>query len=304
MWGGQGPWGNLSKTRDLWKFSVGDESWTKQPAANVDTFMSIKRTADAAVTQCNDMGFWAGGYGSVWTDPSFAAGDLAVPVPGMLTYNLTSGVWANESMIGLNSFETLISATAACLPSFGTSGKGMVLTVGGEIARRDGYNSSEPNMIGFGNLTFWDIETKTWFSQKATGDVPALRSKFCVADVAGPNGTHEIFLFGGSNTAINVSYQDVYVLSIPGFVWMKTSVTTTGGPRTTHKCIIAGNRQMIIVGGRNPDLSFSAAYRDADPWTNGINVLDISSLSWNSQFDPDAASYESPSAVSDWYDAG
>ncbi|KAK9769900.1 hypothetical protein SCAR479_13445 [Seiridium cardinale] len=300
MWGGQGPWGNLSKTRDLWKFSADGESWTKQPAANADVFMSLKRSSYAAITQCNGMGFFIGGIGSVWTDQSFAAGDLSVPVPGMLTYNLTSGVWANESTAGMNSYETYISGTAACLPSFGTSGKGMIMTLGGEISRREGYNSSEPNLVSLGNLTFWDIETESWFSQEATGDIPTPRSKSCIVDVEGPNGTHEIFLFGGYDTLNLVSFQDVYVLSIPGFVWVKADVTT-GGPRTAQQCIVAGNRQMIVVGGKNPDLNYIGGYRDPDPWTNGINVLDMTSLSWNSAFDPNAAAYESPSAVIKWY---
>ncbi|KAH8199203.1 hypothetical protein TruAng_006609 [Truncatella angustata] len=303
MWGGQGPWGNLSKTKDLWKFSANENSWRKQPAANVDIFMSIKRTSNAAVTQCNGMGFFIGGMGSVWTDSSFAAGDLAVPSPGMLTYNITSGVWANESLAGLNSYETYISGSAACLPSFGTSGNGMVLALGGEISRRSGYNSSEPNLIGLGNLSFWDIETKTWFFQQTTGDIPSPRSKFCVVDVAGQNGTHEIFLFGGYDGSNQASFQDIYVLSVPGFVWIKSSVSTDG-PRTSQQCIVAGKRQMIIVGGMNPDLDYYPALRDPDPWPNGINVLDISSLSWNSEFDPDAAAYESPDAVTKWYNAG
>ncbi|KAI1871918.1 hypothetical protein JX265_005904 [Neoarthrinium moseri] len=304
MWGGQGPWGNLSKTRDLWRFeqegSAG--SWSKQAAANPDVFMSIKRSTVAEITTCNGMGFYAGGFGSVWTDNSFATGSLGTPVPGMLTYNMTSGIWTNNSMAAVNRYETLIGGSAACLPSFGTSGKGMMMTIGGEIARREGYNSSEPNLVGLGNLTFWDIETQTWFSQQTTGDIPSPRSKFCTASADSPNGSVEIFLWGGYDALNKISFQDVYVLSIPGFVWIKTNVKT-GGPRAGQQCIMYG-RQMFVIGGKNSDKGFTASFRDPDPWINGIHVLDVSSLSWSSKYDAEAADYESPSVVNEWYSAG
>jgi hypothetical protein len=101
MWGGQGPWGNLPKTKDLWKYSADDQSWEKQAASNVDFFMSIKRTVMSGITQCNDMGLFIGGYGGIWTDPSFAVGDISTPSPGMLSYNITSGIWDNESIVEL-----------------------------------------------------------------------------------------------------------------------------------------------------------------------------------------------------------
>ncbi|KAI0131899.1 hypothetical protein BJ170DRAFT_691121 [Xylariales sp. AK1849] len=304
-WGGQGPYGNLSKTRDLWKFEADGSGgeWKKQPAANVDVFMSIVRTTNAAWTTCNGMGFYLGGFGSVWTDSAFAPGSLSTPVPGMLTYNLTSGVWANESMAGLNTFETLMTGTASCLPSFGTSGQGMMLTLGGEISRRDEYNSSEPNLVGLSNLTFWDINTKTWYSQQTTGDIPTPRSRFCVAGVAGRDGTYEFFVFGGYDASSQTSFDDIYVLSIPGFVWFKADITTKG-PRTGQQCIVTGNRQMIIVGGANPNLAFLDMFRDVDPWINGIGVIDVTELSWSGSFDANAAAYESPDVVKTWYNAG
>jgi hypothetical protein len=307
MWGGQGPWGNLSKTRDLWKFEqdgTAGGSWAKQTAANVDVFLTILRSTNAASTTCNGVGFYVGGYGSVWTDSAFAAGgSLSVPVPGMLTYNVTTGSWANESTAGLNNLQTLISGSAACLPTFGSGGQGVVMVLGGEVAQKTGYNSSAPNLVGLGNVTFWDIGTKTWYSQQTTGDIPTPRSRFCVVGSDGPNGTHEIFLFGGYDASTSTGFQEIYVLSIPGFVWIKADITT-GGTRASQQCVLAGNRQMIVVGGNDPVKSFTASYQDVDPWTNGIGVIDVSALSWKDSFDPDAQAYASPDVVTSWYSAG
>ena len=102
-WAGQGPWGNVSKSKDLWRFRVSSTSspgeikeWVKQPAANMDVFLRLVRVKDAASTTCLDAGYSLGGYGTALTDPEhFEYSDIDVPVTGMLVYNMTSRIWAN-----------------------------------------------------------------------------------------------------------------------------------------------------------------------------------------------------------------
>ncbi len=296
MWGGQAPYGNLSRTKDLWKFQAdgtGGGAWSKEPGVNT---LSLVRSKEAGATTCNGAGFFVGGYAYVWTDPDFMDN---VPTPGMLTYNTTSGAWANESTIDLNAFGTFMRGTASCLPAFGSRGRGLVLLLGGEVARRDAFGIDRPSFVGFNNVSFWDVGTRTWASQATTGDVPGPRSMFCTVGAAGRNGTHELVIFGGFDGESKTIYEDMYVLSIPGFVWFKLG-PTMGGPRINQACALAGDRQMVVVGGQ----SDADLVRDKDPWPHGIGIFDISTLSWSSGFDAQAEPYESPGIVQDWYNAG
>ncbi|KAK8041034.1 kelch repeat [Apiospora phragmitis] len=307
LWGGQGPWGNLTKDKALWEFEAGSQQWSKKVASNVDVFMNLVRSSLAARTTCRGTGFYLGGFASVWTDPSAKAGGNDFPVPGLLTYDMASGGWANQSTDALNTYGTIVSGTLSCLPTFGTDNRGLIMVVGGEIARPDDYDPKKDGLMSLSNITFWDMETATWHSQLATGDIPLPRSRACVVAAAAPGGgSYELFMYGGYDAASNKSMTDVYVLSVPGFVWFKADLDT-GSPRVGQACALMGgqdSRQMVVVGGANKDLQYFPMFRDPDPWSNGINVLDLSALQWKSQYDPTTPAYEPPAMVKDWYNAG
>ncbi|KAK7911130.1 Kelch repeat-containing protein [Apiospora marii] len=307
MWGGQAPWGNYTKEKALWGFDASSQQWSKKTPSNVDVFMNFVRSSLAARTTCRGTGFYLGGFASVWTDPSVKAGGNDFPVPGMLTYDMASGGWANQSTTSLNTYGNLVGGSLSCLPNFGKDNKGLVMLLGGEIARPDDYNPKSDGLVSLSNITFWDMATETWHSQLATGDIPSPRSRACVVAAASPNGgSYELFMYGGYDAAANRSMTDVYVLSVPGFVWFKADLAT-GAPRVSQACAVLGGqrgRQMVVVGGANNDLPFYNKFRDPDPWPNGINVLDLTDLQWKEQYDHAAAAYEPPAMVKDWYNAG
>ena len=91
---------------------------------------------------------------------------------------------------------------------------------------------------------------------------------------------------------------DMYVLSLPGFVWFK--INSTSAARSSHQCIVANNRQMIVVGGfgANPN------YNVPDDWAQGLGVFDLTSLSWKRSYDADAEPYKPAQAIADWYKNG
>ena len=97
---------------------------------------------------------------------------------------------------------------------------------------------------------------------------------------------------------------EVYVLSLPSFVWFKANYTSSD-PRAQHTCNIAGNRQMLSIGGYNPSAtSFSAAINDTDPYWEGIKVFDLTALQWTNYYNASAAPYTAPTAVATHYAAG
>ncbi|KAK8047911.1 hypothetical protein PG996_015975 [Apiospora saccharicola] len=307
MWGGQGPWGNLTKEKALWGFDAGSQQWSKKAPSNVDVFMNLVRTSLAARTTCRGVGFYLGGFVSVWTDPSAKAGGNNFPAPGMLTYDMESGGWANQSTTALNTYGNIVGGSLSCLSSFGTDSKGLVMVLGGEIARPNDYDPKTDGLVSLSNITFWDMATESWHSQLATGDIPSPRSRACVVAAAAPDGnSYELFMYGGYDAAANKSMTDVYVLSIPGFVWFKADIDT-GAPRVGQACAVLGgqgNHQMAVVGGANSDLPYYNKFRDPDPWPNAINVLDLTALQWKSEYDHAAPAYEPPVMVKDWYNAG
>jgi hypothetical protein len=100
-----------------------------------------------------------------------------------------------------------------------------------------------------------------------------------------------IQLYGGIDPTLHHNgYDDVYVLSIPSFTW--TPIFTDGAsPRWGHNCHIAGNRQMITVGGNISNTGI------CDWETKGVAVLDMSTVTWGSVFQSNQSDYQLPQAV-------
>lgn len=89
-------------------------------------------------------------------------------------------------------------------------------------------------------------------------------------------------------------YDDIWVLSIPAFQWFKLDLV--GTPRGRHECVIVGS-QLFSIGGMGKALS----HQERGEWTQGVGVLDLTTMSWADSFDPNSKQYESPQVVKDWY---
>ena len=67
----------------------------------------------------------------------------------------------------------------------------------------------------------YDIASSKWMKQAATGDIPRVRHRSCSALVPAPDlSSYQIYMFSGATTG-DVRIVDMYVLSIPAFVWRK-----------------------------------------------------------------------------------
>ena len=160
------------------------------------------------------------------------------------------------------------------------------------------------NLLDFRHIYLYDPTTKTFYNQTATGTfIPEPRYGFCSVGTPGFNGSYDIFIYGGYNPSLSVdgmmrASDAVYVLSLPGFAWFKADLTPTM-TRFLPTCDIVGpgGNQMMVVGGIDPNGNISAP----DPWTNGINIFDLSAMRWKNSYEPKNGLYESPSVVKDWY---
>lgn len=107
------------------------------------------------------------------------------------------------------------------------------------------------------------------------------------------------FVFGGYNPTNLKTFQDIHVLTLPGFQWTQIDATD-GGLRSGHACVTPGNRQMISIGGINT--KEKEPWLDEDPWPQGIGVFDMADLKWKKEYDHEAGPYEMPQSIKDWYD--
>lgn len=77
--------------------------------------------------------------------------------------------------------------------------------------------------------------------------------------------------------------------------------------RKQMTCTSTNNRQAIIVGGTNTELSSTSIdpqnWESQDPWTKGIAVFDMTGLQYVDQYDAEASLYESPNIIQDYYNS-
>ncbi|KAJ9659749.1 hypothetical protein H2201_007185 [Coniosporium apollinis] len=304
---------SISTTPDLalWKFTAdgaGGGSWSKRLPSDPAAFSNLTRPYGATVATGEEVGYALSGVMTSHSDPGFD-GD-GVPLLGLVSFNMTSGAWRNDSSIGYSSNGMGLWGHMQYVPGFGIDG--LLVMFGGQSISPDLYqpgtfSNANPEFIPFDNITIYDPASRTWHSQATTGEHPSPRDSFCAVGVQGANGTYEIrallsFVHGGWNVELNQAYDELYILSIPAFTWFKADYTPTS-PRMVSSCEVVGKRQMLIVGGL--DLSQSPyAFSAGDPWRNGLGIFDMAAMTWADEYDADAAAYESPDVVRKWYERG
>jgi len=298
-WGGKFFLGqNMTKT-ELHKFAAdgkGGGTWSVQEPGNPSLFGSLTPGEFSAVATVNDTGYLVGGVASGWTEQFRGTTQV---LPGMVTFNMKTRIWQNGT-IGFSPINTLIGAEANYIPAFGPNG--LIIVLGGYSPRVD----AEPDIKvspseDFQNVTFFDPVTKKAYWQVTTGDIPpSPRGRFCTTGFRNTADGYDIFLFGGINQRDMFTYNDAYILSLPGFVWTKLP-DPPAGPRAEQTCVAVGNRQVLSIGGTNPN---SKQWTDPDAAPNGLLVFDMTAMKWTDSYDAKAAPYESPDIVKSWYSKG
>lgn len=189
---------------------------------------------------------------------------------------------------------------------------GLNIILGGGIAAW-GSDPVQPALIGLDHIYVYNPATKAILNQSASestfGSTPQPRKQFCSVGSPGSNRTYEIFISGGRNPSLSAEEQlilsdEVFVLSLPGFVWFKAGIPHIN-QRSWHSCnmIGKGGSQLVVTGGiDDQDGQYDGALpiqKDPDPWPNGINVFDMNTLQWRTEYDRNASAYQTPAIVTD-----
>lgn len=171
-------------------------------------------------------------------------------------------------------------------------GRGALITIGGMTAVEDrlpaGLNSTqasdaEKEAPGFmTSLPVYDIVSKSWYMQNTTGDGPGQRTEFCsVVAPAKDSSSFNIYIYGGYDglNSTSVPYDDVWILSIPSFTWVKAYSGIPAHGRRGHKCERIYPDQMLVIGGVNPDAQHCV---QGGP----IQIFNLNTLKFQNLYDP------------------
>ncbi|KAK1655596.1 hypothetical protein BDP81DRAFT_388510 [Colletotrichum phormii] len=273
-------------SNEIWRFEVdgnGGGTWSQVNPMSVVAFGRLVRTLDASFAQSKDVGYYFGG--------------AATPP------NMTSGEIRNTSSTGFGQYGTLVRGSAQFVP-FGSGG--LLLFLGGAQSR---VSMKDWTQMDFNKVTLYHPSTDKWYTQQTTGSRPTGRGKFCVVGASSTNNTYEIFLYGGLSSVTDFNKVDsvsgdVYVLSLPGFVFFKAAGSSI--PRADHACVSVadGGRQMLSIGGVDWSVGFPKYLTDPDPWEFGLGIFDMTEMRWSDRYDSQALPCGSPVVVKQWYVQG
>ncbi|KAJ5677548.1 uncharacterized protein N7477_003181 [Penicillium maclennaniae] len=105
-------------------------------------------------------------------------------------------------------------------------------------------------------VSVYDVDGQKWYLQNTTGEVPPQLTQFCsVLASANDGSSHNVYIYGGYNgyEYDSVPSDDVYILSLPSFKWIKAYSGTTIHGRSGHRCIKVYPNQMLAIGGLHVD---------------------------------------------------
>lgn len=135
------------------------------------------------------------------------------------------------------------------------------------------------------NINIYDIAAGKWYTQP-TSDGPSQLTRGCaVMQPAQDYSSFNIYYYGGYDglhpTDPSYFKDDVWILSLPTFVWEKVASGRQGYGRAGHKCVMPYPDQMMVIGGY-------PALEGTTPCLNGsiIELFNVSSAEWLDRYDP------------------
>ncbi|EAW25695.1 uncharacterized protein NFIA_045140 [Aspergillus fischeri NRRL 181] len=262
------PAGNTVLGYERYQYGPDRESW--QPGFiidNLDTGVTRYVTNGAGVTAPSEnLGFYFSGmrgkdWGPIYADDKSAN----VTSDHMIKVDMSSmreNKWSNLSL------PTYVPARAnGELVWVPVAESGVLVAIGGVInpatifssdgLTRAQQNASESVSPGFmETVSVYDVSGDKWYLQDTTGDIPPQLTQFCSVYASAQDGSsHNIYIYGGYDglSMENTPSDDVYVLSLPSFSWIKLYSGNNTHGRSGHHCVKPYPDQMLVLGGVHLD---------------------------------------------------
>ena len=112
--------------------------------------------------------------------------------------------------------------------------------------------------------------------------------------------------WGGDLGTASIPYDQIYILTLPAFHWIKVDYTPT---HTRHAltCHPVGGGQILTIGGvnsaseDNSGTIYQSTFDDKDEYTQGLAIFDLSTLEWKDEYNANASPYTQSSLVRTFY---
>jgi hypothetical protein len=174
----------------LWKFAPsanGSGSWSEQSLSSDSIFPSLTRPAGGTDAYRNGTGYLLGGYQSFRSSPETASLDDMVPMPGIVSYNIESGTWRNDSAKGFSMYGTAMYGKMQFVSTFGP--EDLLLIMGGKTSDAVTWIDTAADYVSFRKVDIFDPSTSTWHKQNTSGTIPNARDRFCSIGAQGDNSS-------------------------------------------------------------------------------------------------------------------
>ncbi|KAI9642983.1 hypothetical protein NHQ30_008717 [Ciborinia camelliae] len=235
------------------------------------------------------LGYMLGGWQSNASNPGWSGPPLATS--GMIKYDYQKGTWTN------NTGPDQTGRAEGVMLYIPASHTGILVYFGGI---QTPYNNETVVSSPMNQIHIYDIQSSQWYTQNATGDIPGDRRRFCAGVTWAPDqSSYNIYLYGGAGFGANASgYDDVYILSLPSFTWIKwwANAESSAKPHNMLSCNVVDGTQMLIVGGSFPKDQSTCDYAPAWGTHNLVLNEPVNGNPWNT-YQTNVTSYGVPSAI-------
>ncbi|KAL2888299.1 Kelch repeat-containing protein [Ceratocystis lukuohia] len=233
----------------LWSYDISANNWSTVAYDKQFRVNGLSYGASAS-PPASGMGYYFGGWQNNATVASWSS-SVPVATANLLSYDMDAQSWQNASAPddGLRRAEGVM----VYLPM---SDQGMLVYFGGVI---DQFANGTIKAQEMDSILLYDIANARWYTQRASGDIPGNRRRFCAdAAWAKDRSSYNIYLYGGAGIDDDSpGYDDSYILSIPSFKWIKLYQTVNGNNQHySSSCnMVSNGAQMLIIGGTFPATS-------------------------------------------------
>jgi Kelch motif len=195
----------------------------------------------------------------------YAAMGTTLPARSLIEVDMSdlTGKWQNHTIP-----DFVIPRANAQLVWVPVSTQGILLAVGGVInpeeifdgalttEQADQSMSESPKFMM--SVPVYDIASKTWYLQNTTAheDYPSQLTAFCsVLAIANDSSSFQIYIYGGYNgvNSDDPPNDDVWILTLPSFTWIRAFTGSPGHGRSWHFCALPYPNLMFVIGGINLD---------------------------------------------------
>lgn len=227
-------------------------------------------------------------YGTLVGDNDTEATEVAKTLIALDMAEQQNESWKNDTLPS-----TIPGRAGAELVWVPVGSKGILVALGGVLypewdnflrASRNNTGSRENSPEFMSTIDIYDVASGQWYRQP-TVDGPGQLSRGCaVVAPAQDSSSFNIYYYGGQPGLISSEdfSDDVWVLSLPSFTWIKVLSGNTRLGRAGHKCFMPYPDQMLVIGGEKGIVEGAPPQCLDEP----IRVLNLTSGAWLNAYDP------------------